>query len=108
MGTNKKDTLDYSAYSSPVQVTLGINNQITATGVGGTILSIENLIGGTSGDNNLIGANTVNSWNITDTNSGNISDITFSGFQKLQAAAIPITSLSAIASTLLARLLMAV
>ncbi|MBD1834550.1 hypothetical protein H6F61_18055 [Cyanobacteria bacterium FACHB-472] len=82
-GVNKKDTLDYSAYSSPVEVTLGINNQITATGVGGTILSIENLIGGTSGDNNLIGANTVNSWNITDTNSGNISDITFSGFQKL-------------------------
>jgi filamentous hemagglutinin family protein len=85
-GLTSLDTLDYSAYTSPVTVTLGTNSQATATAIGGTVFNIENLIGGTSGNNTLIGANIVNNWNITGANSGDVNDITFSAFQNLIGA----------------------
>ncbi len=45
-GINVNDTLDYTQYTGEnIEVTLGENTPGTATGVGGTILSIESLIG---------------------------------------------------------------
>ncbi|MBD2744473.1 filamentous hemagglutinin N-terminal domain-containing protein [Coleofasciculus sp. FACHB-1120] len=85
-GSTPFDTLDYSAYTNPVTVTLGTNSQATATGIGGTVFNIENLIGGTSGNNTLNGANIVNNWNITGASSGDVNGITFSAFQKLIGA----------------------
>jgi filamentous hemagglutinin family protein len=53
-GSSGFDTLNYSATATPVTVNLG-------TG----ILSIESLIGGSSGNNTLVGSNTANTWNLT-------------------------------------------
>jgi CHAT domain-containing protein len=74
------DTLNYSAYATPVTVNLAFG---TATNTG-VLSNIENLIGGSSGNNTLIGSNTANTWNITGTDSGNINGtVSFSSFQNL-------------------------
>lgn len=78
-GTN---TVSYAAYTSPVQVNLANG---TATGAGG-LANIESLIGG-SGANTLIGANVNNTWTISGTNAGNVSNtlgtVTFTSFANL-------------------------
>jgi hypothetical protein len=78
-GTN---TLSYAAYGATVQVNLAIGS---ATGTGG-IANIGSLIG-SSGANTVTGANLDNTWSITGTNAGNVtnslSTVTFSGFANL-------------------------
>jgi filamentous hemagglutinin family protein len=68
------DTLNYSAYTTPVTVNLA------AIGA----LNIENVVGGSSGNNTLVGSNTANTWNITANNSGNVNGtFGFSSFENL-------------------------
>jgi hypothetical protein len=75
-GTN---TLNESAYSTPVTVNLAAN---TATGTGG-IANLQNLIGG-SGNNTLIGPNANTVWNLTGSNAGNLNGaIAFTNFANL-------------------------
>jgi hypothetical protein len=75
-GTN---TLNESAYTTPVTVNLAAN---TATGTGG-IANLQNFIGG-SGNNTLVGPNAPTTWNITVQNAGNLNgSTTFSAFQNL-------------------------
>jgi filamentous hemagglutinin family protein len=68
------DTFNYSAYTTPVTVNLA------AIGA----LNIENVAGGSSGNDTLVGSNTANTWNITANNSGNVNGILgFSSFENL-------------------------
>jgi Ca2+-binding RTX toxin-like protein len=77
-GGTGTDTLDYSAYATPVAVNLAT---ATATGTGG-FTGIEGAVGGTGSDT-LTGANTANSWDVTSTNAGTVGGFTFAGFENL-------------------------
>jgi hypothetical protein len=73
------NTLDYSAYGSPVSVNLQKGTATATGGVGG----IETVIGSGSGDT-IVGANDTNDWYLTGSNSGNINGrFTFFGFANL-------------------------
>jgi len=72
------DTLDYSAYTTAVEINLGAS---TATGTGG-VADIENAIGGTASDT-LIGPDAATTWNITALDAGDVAGITFSSFENL-------------------------
>ncbi|NEP59056.1 MAG: CHAT domain-containing protein, partial [Symploca sp. SIO2G7] len=67
------DTFDFSAYTNDPNVNL---NTLGAVG-------IENIIGTINADSTLIGANTVNDWDITAPNEGTINDINFTAFNQL-------------------------
>ncbi|MEQ9358654.1 CHAT domain-containing protein, partial [Coleofasciculus chthonoplastes] len=67
------DTLDYSAYTSPLTVNLAV--------LGGT--NIEQVQGTTNATSTLIANNTTNTWNITGSNSGTVNGLTFSDFSNL-------------------------
>ena len=82
VGGGGADTLDYSAYTTPVTVNLGAK---TATGTGGAS-GFTNLIGG-SGNNTLVGPTSDSTWNLTGTNSGTVSGVTFTSFENLTGAA---------------------
>src|SRR5262249_51880790 len=74
------NVLDYSFYTTGITVNLATN---TATGVGTTFSNIQSLVGSHLNDV-LIGANTVNTWNITTNNGGNISGaFIFTGIENL-------------------------
>ena len=81
-GAPGTDTLSYAAYSTTVNVILGG----AATGVG-TVLGIENVIGGTQANDSLTGPNLANTWNLGAGTSGNIVNsngtITYSSFESL-------------------------
>ena len=81
-GATTADTLDYSAYLTTVSVVLGG----AATNVG-TVLGIENVIGGTQANDSLTGPNLANTWNLGAGTSGNIVNssgtITYSSFESL-------------------------
>ena len=73
------DSLDYSAYTTDVDVNLANG---TATGTGG-ITNIEAATGG-SGTNSLTGPNTDNTWMVTAPDSGDINgNFGFTNFQNL-------------------------
>ncbi|MEQ8970344.1 MAG: CHAT domain-containing protein [Coleofasciculus sp. C1-SOL-03] len=67
------DTLDYSAYTSPLTVNLAV--------LGGT--NIEQVQGTPNATSTLIANNTANTWTITGSNSGTINGLTFSDFSNL-------------------------
>ena len=67
-GGNGNNKLDYSAYTAGVTINLANN---TATGTNG--ISNINAVDGGAASDTLIGANTVNTWNITGNNAGNIN-----------------------------------
>jgi len=72
-GSSGFDTLNYAASTTPLTVNLETN-----------VLNMENLVGSSSGNNTLIGANTNNTWNITAANTGNINNtLNFSSFPNL-------------------------
>jgi len=77
-GTN---TFDYSAYVAAVSVNIGAG---TSTGTG-SFSNIQDFIGGMAVTNTLTGPNSVNTWDITGTNAGNINSgaFTFSSFENL-------------------------
>jgi filamentous hemagglutinin family protein len=80
-GVAGDNSFDYSApYGSQVTVNLQTS---TATGTGG-FANIGTFIGGNHADDVIIGPNAAVSWNITDTNAGNIPGIvTFSQFKNV-------------------------
>jgi hypothetical protein len=85
------NTLDYSQGFGGSQVNLQTG---AATGIGGGIGQIQNLIGKDSNDvgnfDTLIGANTQNTWNILAKNSGNINGtFTFTGIENLTGGSNP-------------------
>jgi hypothetical protein len=80
-GAAPVNTLDLSAYSTPVAVNLAAG---TATGVGGTFVNLQSFVGSTGGGNTLTGTNAATTWNINGTNSGTLSGgITFANFGNL-------------------------
>jgi hypothetical protein len=78
-GSSGTSTLDYSADATGITVDLRTR---TATATGGFSL-IEDLVGSAAGSNTLVGPNSINTWSITGTNSGNIAGLNFSGIQNL-------------------------
>lgn len=76
------NTLDYSAYGSPV--TIDLQNS-TATGIGGNFFNINFFIGYVAPGvcSTLIGANVVNDWQITSFDTGTINAIPFVNFGTL-------------------------
>jgi acrosin len=94
-GSPGVDTLSYAAYTTTVSVVLGgVSTNI------GTVLGIENVVGGTQGNDSLTGANQVNTWNLGAGSSGNINGtITFSSFERLTGGNTTDTFLIATTST---------
>src|SRR5262249_11572665 len=69
-GAGASDTLDYSAFTTPVTVNLQSKK---ATAISGGYLNIEGATGG-AGNNYLTAANKANAWTLAGTNSGLIDD----------------------------------
>ncbi|MEB3826513.1 beta strand repeat-containing protein, partial [Phormidium sp. CCY1219] len=80
-GVDGTDTLDYS--NANFNATINLATQ-SATGIGGTLSSVENFLGNTTAYNTLIGPNSENSWNLTDIHQGTVGTVSFSGIQTLQ------------------------
>ncbi len=76
------DTLDYSALGTAVQVNLAA---MTATGAG-SFTAIDKVKGGTGSDTLLGPADGVVEWTITGTNAGEVSGVSFEGFENLTGA----------------------
>lgn len=77
-GQGGSDTMNYSAYTSPVNVKFGA----PSTGAG-QIAFVENFVGGSTSDK-IVGPNQNNTWKITSKNAGQLnSAITFSSFENL-------------------------
>jgi hypothetical protein len=74
------NTLDYSAYGSPVTVNLQTQ---TATAIGSGFANLGSLVG-SGGSNTLIAANTTNAWQITATNAGKVGFFSFFGIGNLK------------------------
>jgi fibronectin-binding autotransporter adhesin len=81
-GAAGNNTLNYSAYSTPIYIDLAL---ATASHIAGGISNIKFFIGGSSTANAITGANTPNAWSITANNAGNVNSgaITFSNFGNL-------------------------
>lgn len=73
------DTLDYSALGTAVQVNL---SAMRATGVG-SFIAIDKVKGGTGSDTFLGPADGVIEWRITEANAGEVSGVSFEGFENL-------------------------
>jgi filamentous hemagglutinin family protein len=67
------DTLDYSAYTSPLTVNLAALDGI----------NIEQVVGTANATSTLIANNTANTWTITGNNSGTVNGLNFSDFSNL-------------------------
>ena len=80
-GGSGSNILDYSTYTlSGITTNLG---SMTTTGIGGTFAGIASLVGSSQVDT-LIGANTVNTFNLTGVNTGNVNGtFTYSGIENL-------------------------
>ena len=91
-----KSTLDYSAYTALVEVTLDVPSVGATTGITGGIRNFSHLIG-TGASDTLRGSNADATWTITAQNSGTIdrgifnvggvkylAPVTFSNFERLQ------------------------
>lgn len=72
-GNSGTDTLNYSNYTSSLEVNL---QTLQATG-------IEQIIGTTNASSTLIGRDETNTWTITGSNQGTVSTIGFTNFQNL-------------------------
>ncbi len=81
-GGGGSDTLDYSAYSTPVTVNLAT---ATATGVGGVAFNVRNFVGSAAGGSTLIGPNADTTWNLSGTGTGSMFGglVIFSNFSNL-------------------------
>ncbi len=81
-GGSGSDSLNYAAYSTPVNVTLAGPGSGSATGVGGGFSNIESFTGG-SAVNTVTGPNGTNAWDITGANAGTVNGNSFSAFANL-------------------------
>jgi len=92
-GDDGSDVLNYAARTTAVTVDLGAG---TATGIDGIFSNIESLVG-SGADDNLIGGDTANTWNLTGDNTGNINtEFTFSASRILPVVLWKIHSSSAV------------
>jgi autotransporter-associated beta strand protein len=78
-GAGTANTLDYSAYGSPVTINLQTR---TANAIVGTWTGIQSFVG-TGTTDTLIGANVANAWSITGANAGSVGTYSFKGFPNL-------------------------
>jgi hypothetical protein len=82
------NTLDYSAYTTPVTINRSASS---ATGVGGGFQNIQNFVGGGGGGNTLIGPSANTTWNLTGSNRGTFGTFpgapSFTAFQNLTGGA---------------------
>ncbi len=76
-GTN---TLDYSLRTDSISVNL---QTTIATGINGGFSGIQSIVGNDLANGVIIGANVVNTWNITSRDAGNVNGLLYSGFQNL-------------------------
>jgi hypothetical protein len=88
-GQGGSDKLDYALWSTPVQVSLttvaGTGSAGAAPGIGTTFSNTESVTGG-SGTDTLVGPSVDTLFNVTDTNSGNLTSattFTFFSFENL-------------------------
>jgi hypothetical protein len=72
------DSLNYSAYGSPVTVNLATT---AATATGG-VSGVESFVGGAGADT-LVGPNSASTWTVNATNGGTVNATTFSGLENL-------------------------
>ncbi len=80
------NSLDFSAYTTPVTVNLGSTGPAT-TGVRGGISHMHAITAGSHGANELLGPNEDAVWEITGADAGEVNGIAFSQFQNLTGAA---------------------
>ncbi|MCA9185751.1 MAG: VCBS repeat-containing protein [Planctomycetales bacterium] len=73
-GSGGNNSLDYSAFTSPVVVNLALG---TATNVGGTIANVSSFTGGSTSGDELIGPNANTTWLLTGNDQGNLDATTF-------------------------------
>ena len=85
-GESGLDTLDLSAFSSPVSVTLSGAGGGTSTAITGTFTGLEAALGGCA-SNLLTGPDSGATFTISGTNAGNVSEFNFSAFQNLKGGA---------------------
>jgi hypothetical protein len=79
------NTLDYSpngGMAATVNLQLRAASRIKGGAAGG-YGNIHHFIGSGSAGDNLVGANTLNNWNITAANAGNVNGLAFSSFENL-------------------------
>jgi hypothetical protein len=75
------NSLDESAYSTPVTVNLGAR---TATGVGAGFLNVQSFVGSAAGGNTLLGPNAPTVWNLSGVDTGTLSGgFSFANFGSL-------------------------
>jgi hypothetical protein len=68
------DTLDYSNFTTPININLATLNAV----------NIETIVGTNNATSNLIATNNPNTWNLTNSNSGRINNhLNFRNFQRL-------------------------
>jgi hypothetical protein len=80
-GGGGSNSLDESAYSTPVTVNLAAS---TATGVGGSIANLQRFLGSAAGGNSLNGPNAPITWLLGGTDSGRLSSgFSFTNFGNL-------------------------
>jgi hypothetical protein len=85
-GADGANTLDYHLYATNHPITVNLQTQ-TATGTGG-FRRIQNLIGGASHADTLIGADTFNTWHVQSANAGDVNGLfTFSSIENLTGGA---------------------
>lgn len=83
-GRSGHDIIDFSAHAGPVVVNLQAK---TATGVG-SFVSVEEFVGSAAVADNLIGADTNNTWNLSGVGAGTVGAYTFSAFENLTGGAL--------------------
>ena len=76
-GTN---SLDLSAYTTPVSINLPVSR---VTGLGGSFTSLQSFIGGSNIANKVVAPNTASAFNVTGANAGTVNGLSFSGFGNL-------------------------
>jgi hypothetical protein len=82
-GGSGSNTLDFSAQSAAVTVTIVAGGTNKATGTGGWT-NIQTIIGGSAATNTLVGGAITNVWNISEANAGTLNgSLNFSSFQYL-------------------------
>jgi hypothetical protein len=79
-GGGGADTLDLSAYSTPVAVDLSAG---TATGVGGSVANIQSFVGSAAGGSTLLGPIFATTWHLSGTDAGTVNGVNFSNFSNL-------------------------
>ena len=85
-GESGLDTLDLSAFTSPVSLTLSGPGSGTSNAISGSFTGLEAVLGGL-GSNLLTGPDGGATFTITGRNAGNVNGFSFSAFQNLKGGA---------------------